>query len=99
MGATTKDTTHKMRTIHPVWEEGYTFFVPNPENDSFYLNIIDKKTNSDIGQFTFKIKSLSDKSNLQIIKEPFTLLKSGPESKIVLSMHLRVSCIFQLFLI
>ncbi|ERL90322.1 hypothetical protein D910_07671 [Dendroctonus ponderosae] len=90
VGATTKETTHKMRTIHPVWEEGYTFLVANPENDSFYLNVIDKKTNSDIGQFVFKIKSLSDKSNLQVIKEPFTLLKSGPESKIVLSMHLRI---------
>lgn len=90
MGGTTKETEHKMRTIHPVWEQGFTFLVANPENDTFYLNIIDKKTNSDIGQFAFKIKSLSDKANLQILKEPFTLNKSGPESKIVLSMHLRV---------
>lgn len=90
VGGTTKETEHKMRTIHPVWEQGFTFLVANPENDTFYLTIIDKKTNSDIGQFAFKIKSLSDKANLQILKEPFTLNKSGPESKIVLSMHLRI---------
>ncbi|CAG9766099.1 unnamed protein product [Ceutorhynchus assimilis] len=90
VGGSTKETDHKMRTIHPVWEQGFTFLVANPENDTFYLNIIDKKTNSEIGQFTFKIKSLANKTNLQIIKEPFSLVKSGPESKIVLSMHLRI---------
>lgn len=91
VGGSTKETEHKMRTIHPVWEQGYTFLVANPENDTFYLTVIDKKTNSEIGQFTFKIKNLSDKTNLEIIKQPFSLLKSGPESKVVLSMHLRVS--------
>ncbi|KAL1497143.1 hypothetical protein ABEB36_008149 [Hypothenemus hampei] len=90
VGSVTKETEHKMRSIHPVWEQGFTFLVANPENDTFYLTILDKKTNSEIGQFNFKIKSLSDKSNLQIIKEPFSLFKSGPESKIVLSMHLRI---------
>ncbi|XP_066139999.1 extended synaptotagmin-2 isoform X1 [Euwallacea fornicatus] len=90
VGGTTQETAHIMRTIHPVWENGFTFLVANPENDSFYLNVLDKKTNSDIGHFTFKIKSLADKPDLQVIKQPFPLSKSGPESKIVLSMHLRI---------
>lgn len=80
-----------MRTIHPVWEQGYTFLISHPENQSLYLSIMDQKTSSEIGQLTYKINSLCTKPYLEISKEPFALLKSGPESKIIWSMHLRVS--------
>ncbi|CAH0557885.1 unnamed protein product [Brassicogethes aeneus] len=90
VGNITQQTGVQMRTIHPVWEQGFTFLVPNPESHSLYLSVMDQKTNSEIGQLTFKISSLAQKENLENKKEPFTLLKSGPEAKIVWSMHLRV---------
>ncbi|KAF7284996.1 hypothetical protein GWI33_012316 [Rhynchophorus ferrugineus] len=79
-----------LRSIHPVWEKGFTFLVGNPENDSMHLTITDQKTSSDIGQMTFRIKSLANRPDMELRKEPFTLLKSGPESRVVLSMHLRI---------
>ncbi|XP_049822259.1 extended synaptotagmin-2 [Aethina tumida] len=90
VGNSTQQTGVQMRTIHPVWEQGFTFLVPNPESHSLYLSIMDQKTNTEIGQLTYKISSLSTKENLEVKKEPFALLKSGPESKIVWSMHLRI---------
>ncbi|XP_030748072.1 extended synaptotagmin-2 isoform X1 [Sitophilus oryzae] len=90
VGGKTEKTDTVMRSIHPVWEKGFTFLVGNPENDSLYLTVTDQKTNSDIGQLTYKIKQLSTRPNLELSKEPFTLLKSGPETRIVLSMHLRI---------
>lgn len=80
-----------MRTIHPVWEQGFTFLVSNPENDSIFLTIMDQKTNTEIGNLVYKIKNLGNRTNLEISKEPFTLQKAGAESKVVMSMHLRVS--------
>lgn len=90
VGNTTQETNVLMRTIHPVWEQGFTFLVANPESDTLYLTIIDKKTTNDLGQITFNISKLSKKTRMEIHKEPFSLLKSGPESKIIWSMHLRV---------
>lgn len=29
-----------MRTDCPVWEQGYTFLVANPDNDGLYLKVI-----------------------------------------------------------
>lgn len=91
VGNKTHQTKVLMRTIHPVWEEGFTFLVANPDNDSLFINIVDQKTGNEIGQLIYKLKNLANKANLVISKEPYTLLKAGPESKVVMSMHLRVS--------
>ncbi|RZB39110.1 C2 domain containing protein [Asbolus verrucosus] len=73
-----------------VWEQGFTFLVANPESDTLYLTIIDQKTTNELGQIAYNISKLSKKTKMEICKEPFSLLKSGPESKIVWSMHLRI---------
>lgn len=89
LGNNTQQTKILMRTINPVWEQGFTFMVTNPENDTLFLSIMDQKTNTEIGQLNFKIKMLADKTDMEM-KEPFSLLRSGPESKVFWSMHLRV---------
>lgn len=90
VGNSTQQTNVLMRTIHPVWEQGFTFLVSNPENDSMFLSIMDQKTSTEIGNFIYKIKNLGTRTNLEMSKEPFGLLKSGPESKVVMSIHLRI---------
>ncbi|XP_074032959.1 extended synaptotagmin-like protein 2 [Leptinotarsa decemlineata] len=90
VGNHSKQTKVLMRTIHPVWEEGFTFLLPNPENDTLLLSVMDQKTGTEIGHLNFKIKSLSDKTNLEMYKEPFSLLRAGPESKVVWSLCLRI---------
>lgn len=79
-----------MRTDSPVWEQGYTFLVANPENDTLQLKIIDQKTTNEIGRYTYIIAHLMDKKNMEEGSQPFQLLKSGPESKIVMALSLRV---------
>ncbi|KAJ8965164.1 hypothetical protein NQ314_004307 [Rhamnusium bicolor] len=90
VGNKTQQTNVLMRTIHPVWEQGFTFLVTNPENDSLFLSIMDHKTSTEIGQLIYKIKNICNKTNLEVSKEPFSLLKAGPDSKITWSMHLRI---------
>ncbi|KAI4465022.1 extended synaptotagmin-like protein 2 isoform c [Holotrichia oblita] len=85
-----KQTAVQMRTSDPVWEQGFTFLVRNPETDTFFVRIEDQKTNSELGSLDINLNTLSNKANLEIVKQPFALLKSGPQSKIILSLRLRI---------
>lgn len=64
--------------------------MPNPESDTLYLNVIDQKTGSGLGQLTYNVSALSEKPNLSVALQPFGLLKSGAHSKLTFSMHLKV---------
>lgn len=80
-----------MRSADPVYEDGFTFLVSNPESETLYVTVRDQKTDTDLGQLTYQLTTLAGKQDLNAEKQPFALLKAGPESKIILSMRLRVS--------
>lgn len=79
-----------MRDNSPVWEQGFTFLVGNPENDTLQIKIFDQKTGSEIGQFGYVIATLLRKENMDIVSQPFQIQKSGPESKLIMSLSLRI---------
>uniref|UniRef100_A0A182YRV0 C2 domain-containing protein n=1 Tax=Anopheles stephensi TaxID=30069 RepID=A0A182YRV0_ANOST len=90
VGKKNEQTSVQMRTDAPVWEQGFTFLVGNPDNDTLQLKVIDQKTGNTIGQLTYILSALMEKKNLEIMSQPFQLQKSGPESKILMSLSLRV---------
>lgn len=90
VGKQNEQTGVQMRTDEPVWEQGFTFLVGNPDNDTLQLKIMDQKTDKEIGRFTYILSALLEKQNLEIVSQPFQLQKSGPESKINMSMSLRI---------
>ncbi|XP_055708386.1 extended synaptotagmin-2 isoform X2 [Phlebotomus papatasi] len=90
VGKKQEQTSAQMRTDAPVWEQGFTFLVANPENDSVQLKIVDHKTEKELGKFSYALSSLLAKANMDVVSEPFTLQKSGPVSKIIMSMSLRI---------
>ncbi|XP_035781385.1 extended synaptotagmin-2-like isoform X2 [Anopheles albimanus] len=90
VGKKTEQTSVQMRTDAPVWEQGFTFLVGNPDNDTFQLKVIDQKTGNTIGTLTYILSALMEKKNLEIMSQPFQLQKSGPESKILMSLSLRI---------
>jgi hypothetical protein len=71
-------------------EQGFTFLVANPENDTLQVKIMDQKTTNQIGHFTYIIAHLMDKKNMEVISQPFQLQKSGPESRVIMALSLRV---------
>ncbi|KAH8383270.1 hypothetical protein KR009_007660, partial [Drosophila setifemur] len=79
-----------MRDDSPVWEQGFTFLVNNPENESLLIKIYDQKTGNDIGQYTYSLSTLLKQFNMEVIQQPFQLQKSGPESKLYMSLSLRI---------
>ncbi|XP_043651908.1 extended synaptotagmin-2 isoform X1 [Drosophila teissieri] len=79
-----------MRDDSPVWEQGFTFLVSNPDNECLNLKIYDQKTGNDIGQYTYTLSTLLKQFNMEVIQQPFQLQKSGPESKLYMSLSLRI---------
>ncbi|CAO1384694.1 unnamed protein product [Diamesa hyperborea] len=90
VGKKTEQTAVQMRTDSPVWEQGFTFLVGNPDNDTLQLKLYDQKTNNEIGKFTFILSNLMEKKDMEINNQPFQLQKSGPESKIVMALSMRI---------
>lgn len=90
VGKQSKQTAALKRTDMPVWEQGFTFLVGNPENDTLQIRIVDQKTGKDLGQFTYIINILLTKNGLQVMSQPFQLQKSGPTSKITMSLALKI---------
>lgn len=90
VGKSNQQTSALKRTDAPVWEQGFTFLVSNPENDTLQIRLVDQKTEKDLGQFTFILSTLLTKSDLQVVSQPFQLQKSGPTSKIIMSLALKI---------
>ncbi|CRK99214.1 CLUMA_CG012486, isoform B [Clunio marinus] len=90
VGKKTEQTAVQMRTDAPVWEQGYTFLVANPENDTLQMKVVDNKTQNEIGKLSYIIATLLDKKNMEIINQPFQIQKSGPESKLIMTLQLRI---------
>ncbi|XP_055611277.1 extended synaptotagmin-2 isoform X3 [Uranotaenia lowii] len=90
VGKKTEQTSVQMRTDAPVWEQGFTFLVGNPDNDTLQLKVVDQKTGNSLGNLTYILSALMEKKNLEVMSQPFLLQKSGPETKIIMSMSLRI---------
>lgn len=90
VGKVSKQTAAFKRTDLPVWEQGFTFLVGNPENDTLQIRIVDQKTGKDLGQYTYVLNILLTKNGLQVVSQPFQLQKSGPTSKINMSLALKI---------
>ncbi|XP_023302647.2 extended synaptotagmin-2 isoform X1 [Lucilia cuprina] len=90
VGKQKQQTAMIMRDDSPVWEQGFTFLVGNPDNDTLQIRIYDQKTGSEIGQYGYVIASLMNKERMELVSQPFQLQKSGPESKLIMSLSLRI---------
>lgn len=90
VGKQSRQTGAIRRTDLPVWEQGFSFLVSNPENDTLQLRIVDQKTDKDLGHFTYALSALLAKPDLQIVSQPFQLQKSSATAKVTLSLALKI---------
>ncbi|XP_046414183.1 extended synaptotagmin-2 isoform X1 [Neodiprion fabricii] len=90
LGNRTERTNTMLRSCDPVWEQGFTFLVSNPESDILHLKIVDEKTGMNIGTLSYHLTSLMDKKNLEISQQPFNLQHAQADSRIILSMRLKI---------
>ncbi|KAG5886718.1 hypothetical protein JTB14_030784 [Gonioctena quinquepunctata] len=87
VGKTQQKSKVKKHTVDPVWEQGFSMLVANPDSDSLNISMIDKDSDTKLGHIVYNIKQLFGFPDLQISKEEFPLSNSG---KIILSLQLRI---------
>lgn len=94
VGNVDRKTSSKKETDSPVWEQGFSFLVANPEHDTLQIRIAgknrDEKHGDSLGQFTFKISELLTQNDMQMVLQSYQLKKSGPTSKITMSLALKI---------
>ncbi|XP_018345898.1 PREDICTED: extended synaptotagmin-2 isoform X2 [Trachymyrmex septentrionalis] len=90
VGGKTERTATVPRSCDPVWERGFTFLISNPETGVLHIKIIDEKTAMTVGEMSYNLSLLLEKSNLEVMQQPYDLQKAEVDSKLVLSMTLNI---------
>ncbi|XP_044750595.1 extended synaptotagmin-2-like isoform X2 [Coccinella septempunctata] len=80
----------KKHTIDPIFEQGFSFLVKNPESDVFYVSIMDKHSNMKIDFFEYEIKNLVQENDLEFSMREFPLKSGAHDCVIMISMQLRI---------
>lgn len=73
----------------PVWEESFRFLLHNPEIQDLTVEVIDTKSNKPIGMTRIHTCRLLREKDMQI-EEPFALLGAGPNSKLLMTLQLKI---------
>ncbi|XP_046456808.1 extended synaptotagmin-2-like isoform X2 [Daphnia pulex] len=89
-GNRSEQTSARMRTCDPTWEQALVFLVCNPESDDLYLKVMDQKTGGELGGEKITLVSLLTLPNMELSHQPLSLKNSGPESKLIVSIRLKV---------
>ncbi|XP_045472694.1 extended synaptotagmin-2-like isoform X1 [Harmonia axyridis] len=80
----------KKHTTDPIFEQGFSFLVKNPDSDIFYISIMDKHSSLKIDFFEYEIKKLVQENELEFSMKEFPLKSGGHDCVIIISMQLRV---------
>lgn len=88
-----QDTTKESRTCYgtnePVWEDAFTFFIPDPRKQDIEIQVKDDDRAMSLGNLTIPLARLLDSPELTMDKW-FQLENSGPASRIYINAVLRV---------
>ncbi|KOC62039.1 Extended synaptotagmin-2 [Habropoda laboriosa] len=90
VGGNMKRTATMLRSCDPIWEQGFTFLVSNPESSILHIKITDEKTSFIVGEMNYNISSLLMQNNLEIKQQPYDLQMADVDSKLILSMSLNI---------
>ncbi|XP_076379275.1 extended synaptotagmin-like protein 2 isoform X1 [Megalopta genalis] len=90
VGGDKKRTATQLRSCDPVWEQGFTFLVSNPETSILHIKITDEKTSLVVGEMNYNISLLLKENNLEITQQPHDLQMAESDSKLILSMSLSI---------
>jgi hypothetical protein len=93
VGQTTQMTVGKLRTERPVYEQGFTFLVHNPETDTIEFKVIDQKTNTQLGLYVYELSALLLAQNMRVDPQPYDLIIDSKnqhhDSKLLFCLQLK----------
>ncbi|XP_063777986.1 extended synaptotagmin-2 isoform X2 [Pseudophryne corroboree] len=89
LGHTVQESKVKHKTIEPVWEQTFTFFVHNPKRQNLEVEVKDEYHQSSMGNLKIQLNQLLTSDDLTI-NQRFQLNNSGPNSTIKMKIALRI---------
>uniref|UniRef100_A0A914CZS2 C2 domain-containing protein n=1 Tax=Acrobeloides nanus TaxID=290746 RepID=A0A914CZS2_9BILA len=89
LGRTSQRTPVKMKTVNPLFQSKFTFFVKQPEGQELKFVAYDDGTKRAIGELTIPLLSLMNQPNMEMFQNTFTLTHGVHTSPIVLTIRLR----------
>lgn len=80
----------KKHTTDPIFEQGFSFLIKNPETDKFKCIVMDKQTNTKVDQYEYSVSRLSQKPNMEVSMIEFPLKGNAFNTTMIASYQLRV---------
>ncbi|XP_010879570.5 extended synaptotagmin-1 isoform X1 [Esox lucius] len=85
----TRESRTSWTTINPVWEDAFTFFIPDPRKQSIDIQVKDNDRTQSLGSLSIPLSRLLSSPNLSL-DQWFQLDNSGSASRIYINTVLRV---------
>jgi Ca2+-dependent lipid-binding protein len=85
----TKQTFPKFKTINPLWQEKFTFFMSHPEQQQLKIEAKDDNTKRSLGTCTISIGPILSERNLELYQQQFSLNLGTHQSPLVITVRLR----------
>ncbi|XP_040290130.1 extended synaptotagmin-2 isoform X1 [Bufo bufo] len=89
LGHNVQESKVKHKTIEPIWEQTFTFFVHNPKRQNLEVEVKDEYHQSSMGNVKIPLSQLLTSEDLTI-KQRFQLNNSGPNSVLSMKIALRI---------
>ncbi|KAM5157683.1 extended synaptotagmin-2 isoform 2-T2 [Mantella aurantiaca] len=89
LGHNVQESKVKYKTIEPVWEQTFTFFVHNPKRQDLEIEVKDEYHQSSMGNLKIPLSQLLSSENMTI-NQRFQLNNSGPNSTLKMKIALRI---------
>ncbi|VDM46253.1 unnamed protein product [Toxocara canis] len=90
LGQEVQKTPVKVKTVNPLFQNKFAFFVRHPEGQELVVEAIDDGTRRSLGDMTLPLKTLLSEPNLEFFQQTFSLTQGVHQSPIVLTIRLRV---------
>ncbi|XP_066441448.1 extended synaptotagmin-2 isoform X2 [Eleutherodactylus coqui] len=89
LGHNVQESKVKHKTVEPVWEQTFTFFVHNPKRQTLEVEVKDEYHQSSMGNLTIPLSQLLTSEDLTL-NQRFQLNNSGPNSVLAMKIALRI---------
>ncbi|CAH2282066.1 extended synaptotagmin-2 isoform X1 [Pelobates cultripes] len=89
LGHTVQESKVKNKTVEPIWEQTFTFFVHNPKRQELEIEVKDEYHQSPMGNLRIPLSKLLSSDDLTM-NQRFQLNNSGPSSTLKMKIALRI---------
>uniref|UniRef100_A0A915D948 C2 domain-containing protein n=1 Tax=Ditylenchus dipsaci TaxID=166011 RepID=A0A915D948_9BILA len=89
LGRTTQRTPVKVKTVNPLFQTKFLFFVKQPEGQELKLKAFDDGTRRELGELNIPIISIMNQPNMEIFQQTFQLVHGIHSSPVVVTARLR----------